>query len=61
MTEINYIDTIKQLYNADMSAHEEEVQTLDRMINEIQGKAKDERGKAYLLGARNIIMKIYVV
>lgn len=60
MDDINYTKSIAQLYADDLSAYSATVQALDALITDNLPKLKEEKGKAYLLGARDIIMGIYV-
>ena len=60
MDDIDYTKSITELYGDDLSAYSAAVQSLDRIIVDNFPKLKEERGKAYLLGARDVIMGIYV-
>ena len=60
MNDISYTKTIKKLYEEDITNLSDIMQSIEKNIDEIKYKTKEERGKAFLLRVRDIIMKIYV-
>ena len=60
MTDISYPKAIKSLYPGDTSNLNDLIQSIDKTIDELKFKAKEDRGKNYLLKIRDEIMKIYV-
>ena len=60
MNEINYTNSIAQLFGKDITAHTDTVNALQRAITASHSKTKEERSKAYLMTARDLIMKVYV-
>lgn len=60
MNDISYVKTIKKLYAADTSRFTDLLTSMEKMIDESKFRTREERGKAYILKTRDVIMGIYV-